>query len=52
MLLANRQIATGTVREDFRQLVSVDVATVGLQTMKDIERIQDDHPQLMVAHDG
>ena len=35
--LVDRHVAAGTVREDFQRLVNEGVATVGLETMKDIK---------------
>ena len=41
MLLVDRHVAAGTVRADFQQLVREGVASVGLETMKEIKnRIQ------------
>ena len=41
MLLADRHVAAGTVREDFQRL-SEGVSSVGLETMKEIKnRIRD-----------
>lgn len=37
MLLVDRHVAAGTVRQDFQQLVSEGVANVGLETMKEIK---------------
>jgi hypothetical protein len=37
MLLVDRHVAAGTVRADFQQLVSEGVASVGLETMKEIK---------------
>jgi hypothetical protein len=37
MLLVDRHVAAGTVRGDFQQLVSEGVASVGLETMKEIK---------------
>jgi hypothetical protein len=37
MLLVDRHVATGTVREDFERLVSEGGSTVGLETMKEIK---------------
>ena len=37
MLLVDRHVAAGTVREDFQRLVSEGVSTVGLETMKEIK---------------
>ena len=37
MLLVDRHVAAGTVREDFQRLVSEGVANVGLETMKEIK---------------
>jgi hypothetical protein len=37
MLLVDRHVAAGTVRTDFQQLVSEGVASVGLETMKEIK---------------
>jgi len=42
MLLVDRHVATGTVREDFQRLVSEGVSQVGFETMKEIKnRIQE-----------
>jgi hypothetical protein len=42
LLLLDRHVPTGSVREDFQRLVSEGVATVGLETMNDIKnRIQE-----------
>jgi hypothetical protein len=35
MLLVDRHVAAGTVREDFQRLVSEGVASAGLETMKE-----------------
>ena len=37
MLLVDRHVAAGTVRDDFQRLVSEGVANVGLETMKEIK---------------
>jgi hypothetical protein len=37
MLLVDRHVAAGTVRDDFQRLVSEGAANVGLQTMKEIK---------------
>jgi hypothetical protein len=37
MLLVDRHVAAGTVREDFKRLVGEGVSTVGLETMKEIK---------------
>ena len=37
MLLVDRHVAAGTVRQDFQQLVSEGVANVGLETMNEIK---------------
>ena len=37
MLLVDRHVAAGTVREDFQRLVSEGVSTVGLETMTEIK---------------
>ena len=37
MLLVDRHVAAGTVREDFQRLVGEGVANVGLETMKEIK---------------
>ena len=37
MLLVDRHVAAGTVREDFQRLVGEGVASVGLETMKEIK---------------
>ena len=37
MLLVDRHVAAGTVREDFQRLVGEGVSTVGLETMKEIK---------------
>jgi hypothetical protein len=42
MLLVDRYVQAGTVREDFQRLVSEGVSTVGVETMKEIKnRIQE-----------
>jgi len=42
MLLVERYVEAGTVREDFQRLVSEGVSQVGLETMKEIKhRIQE-----------
>ena len=42
MLLVDRHVAAGTVREDFQRLVSEGVSQVGFETMKEIKnRIQE-----------
>jgi len=42
MLLVDRHVTAGTVREDFQRLVSEGVSTVGLETMTEIKnRIQE-----------
>jgi hypothetical protein len=37
MLLVDRHVTAGTVREDFQRLVSEGVSTVGLETMTEIK---------------
>jgi hypothetical protein len=37
MLLVDRYAPAGTVRDDFQRLVSEGVATVGVETMKEIK---------------
>jgi len=37
MLLVERYVQTGTVREDFQRLISEGVSTVGIETMKEIK---------------
>ena len=37
MLLVDRHVAAGTVRQDFQQLVSEGVSNVGLETMNEIK---------------
>lgn len=37
MLLVDRHVAAGTVRDDFQRLVSEGVSTVGIETMKEIK---------------
>jgi hypothetical protein len=37
MLLVDRHVTSGTVREDFQRLVGEGVSTVGLETLKEIK---------------
>jgi len=37
MLLVDRHVTAGTVREDFQRLVNEGVSTVGLETMTEIK---------------